>query len=329
MGKIRFGKITSIKDYLNENAVKKLKLFKAGTILFPKSGASTLLNHRVIMEIDSYVSSHLATIKGDDTKVLDKYLLFLLNRIDTKELVPNPSYPSLNLEAIKDIQIPVPDLQFQKDIVKKLENFQNVIDGCNQIIKNFKIEINYEDNFEKVKLGDVCSFSGGTQPPKATFINEPRTGYIRLLQIRDFKDDKFATYIPIKEKHKKCENKDIMIGRYGPPVFQILRGMTGAYNVALIKCIPDNNKITNDWLYYFLTSDPVQKKIISLSERARQSGVRPDDLNELEIPIPNLEIQNKLCENANIEMNTINHNKELIKSYKSKIVNLIDEIFKI
>lgn len=329
VGKIRFGKISSSKDYLNENAVKKLKLFKKGTILFPKSGASTLLNHRVIMEMDSYVSSHLATIKGDDTKVLDKYLLFLLNRIDTKELVPNPSYPSLNLEAIKDIQIPVPELQFQKDIVKKLENFQNVIDGCNQIIKNFKIEINYEDNFEKVKLGDVCKFSGGTQPPKATFINEPRTGYIRLLQIRDFKDDKFATYIPIKEKHKKCENKDIMIGRYGPPVFQILRGMTGAYNVALIKCIPDNNKITNDWLYYFLTSDPIQKKIISLSERARQSGVRPDDLNELEIPIPNLEIQNKLCEIANIEMNTINHNKELIKSYRSKIVNLIDEIFKI
>ena len=31
-------------DYLNKNGIKKLRLFKKGTILLPKSGASTFLN---------------------------------------------------------------------------------------------------------------------------------------------------------------------------------------------------------------------------------------------------------------------------------------------
>jgi type I restriction enzyme S subunit len=38
--------------------------------------------------------------------------------------------------------------------------------------------------------------------------------------------------------------------RYGPPIFQILRGIEGAYNVALMKAIPKEN-ITNDFFIIF------------------------------------------------------------------------------
>ena len=64
VGKIKIGTIEETRDKLNNYGIKKLKLFKKGTILFPKSGASTLLNHRVQLNIDAYVSSHLATIKA-------------------------------------------------------------------------------------------------------------------------------------------------------------------------------------------------------------------------------------------------------------------------
>lgn len=49
-------------DYLNDEGIKNLILFPKGTILFPKSGASTFLNHRAVLGIDGYVSSHLAAI---------------------------------------------------------------------------------------------------------------------------------------------------------------------------------------------------------------------------------------------------------------------------
>src|SRR5688572_27584092 len=88
-----------------------------------------------------------------------------------------------------------------------------------------------------VKLGDVCSFIGGSQPPKSTFKTAPGPGYIRLVQIQDFRRSDFDVYIPIDEARRTFGVNDVMIGRYGPPVFQILRGLSGAYNVALMKAV--------------------------------------------------------------------------------------------
>lgn len=117
-----------------------------------------------------------------------------------------------------------------------------------------------------------------------------------------------------------------MIGRYGPPVFQILRGKSGAYNVALMKCIPDNNRILNNWLYYFLLSSPVQERIISLSTRARQSGVRSDDLDKLIIPVPSLEKQKRIVAEMEEQDAVIEANKKLIGIMEQKISNVLSEI---
>lgn len=146
-------------------------------------------------------------------------------------------------------------------------------------------------------IGDLVRFSGGSQPPKSTFIHEPRDGYIRLIQIRDYKTDKFATYIPENRAQKFCEPDDIMIARYGPPIFQILRGLKGAYNVALIKAIPDETRVYKEYLYYFLQQEDLFQLIDGLSQRSSgQTGIEMDALNDYPFPLPPLEEQRKIAE---------------------------------
>ncbi len=178
---------------------------------------------------------------------------------------------------------------------------------------------NFVSKFPILELGEVCNFEGGTQPPKSTFIEKEQDGYIRLIQTRDYKSDKFKVYIPKTERHKTCNATDIMIGRYGPPVFQILRGLTGAYNVALMKCIPDNKVLTNDWLYQLLKSQPVQERIIGLSERVRQSGVRPDDLRSQRIPLPPIEVQHQIIKELEGYQKIIDGCRLIIDNYKPSI----------
>ena len=96
-----------------------------------------------------------------------------------------------------------------------------------------------KEGWPSYQLGELCEFHGGTQPPKSKFIDQPREGYVRLLQIRDFKSDEKAVYVPDDGKLKKCAATDIMIGRYGASVGQIHRGKAGAHNVALIRTAPD------------------------------------------------------------------------------------------
>ena len=123
------------------------------------------------------------------------------------------------------------------------------------------------------EVGNCMRFSGGSQPPKDTFSFNPKKGYIRLLQIRDYKSNKHETFIPIELAQKFCDADDIMIGRYGPPIFQILKGISGAYNVALIKVLPENH-LDRDYAFYFLKQDKLLRFVEKLSQRSSgQTGV--------------------------------------------------------
>lgn len=152
-----------------------------------------------------------------------------------------------------------------------------------------------KNGWQTKKLGDVCQFVGGSQPPKSTFVKTEAPGYVRLIQIRDYKSDDHVVFIPRTQARRFCAVDDIMIGRYGPPVFQILRGLAGAYNVALMKAVPDEAKLSRDFLFYFLRSPKIQHHVISSSDRAAgQSGLNKETLEPYPLLLPPLPEQQRI-----------------------------------
>jgi len=149
-------------------------------------------------------------------------------------------------------------------------------------------------NWETKSLGELCDFQGGSQPPKSNFIYEPREGYIRFLQIRDFGSENNHTYIPITKKNKTCNADDIMIGRYGASVGKILRGKSGAYNVALMKATPVTNLIDKNFFWYYLNSNFFQDDLRNVASRSAQDGFSKDDIYSFQVPLPPLSIQRKI-----------------------------------
>ncbi len=151
------------------------------------------------------------------------------------------------------------------------------------------------EDWEPKSIGELVSFSGGSQPPRLTFVFNEEEGYVRLIQIRDYKTDEFATYIPEMLASKRCTATDVMIGRYGPPIFQILRGIEGAYNVALIKTVP-SSKIDSDYWYHFVRNDRLFRLIDSLSRRSSgQTGVEMSALKSFGLPLPPLPEQRAIA----------------------------------
>jgi len=185
--------------------------------------------------------------------------------------------------------------------------------------------------WEMKPFGEVCEIIGGSQPPKKDFTFEPSKGYIRLIQVRDYRTDKFATYIP-KEKAKRfCSKSDLMIGRYGPPIFGIFRGLEGAYNVALMKAVPNEEILDKEFFYWFLKTDDLIRYVERTSKRAAgQDGVRKERLYAYPTPVPPIPEQKrivKILENVfektakakeNAEKNLQNA-RELFESYLNKI----------
>lgn len=150
----------------------------------------------------------------------------------------------------------------------------------------------------KVSLTDICDFQGGTQPPKDEWIDQPAQGYVRMLQIRDFtqSDKNYIEYVKDTGKLKTCIADDILIGRYGASIGKILTGLAGAYNVAIVKTIPDEKVVSKKYLYWYLNSQYFQRFISNVGSRAAQAGFNKNDLGAAQIPLVDKERQEEICE---------------------------------
>ncbi len=163
------------------------------------------------------------------------------------------------------------------------------------------------------KMGDVIDFKGGSQPPKETFVDEERPGYVRLVQIRDFKTDKYKTFIPAHLAKRAFDVDDVMIARYGPPVFQILRGLSGSYNVALMKAQPKAD-ILKEIIYWLLQLPAYHDVVVANSERtAGQSGVNLDLLNKLLVPLPPPSVQLEIAKQTTRITALIKKQEEMLR----------------
>lgn len=134
-------------DKLNEKGIKGLKESPENTILFPKSGASTFLNHRALLGTKGYVSSHLATIEPYKDKILPKYLFYLLCGIDAKNLTIDQNYPSLKLAELSNLKIPLPLINEQKKIIDKIEKEEGMIKANQEAIIILKKKIQEKLDF--------------------------------------------------------------------------------------------------------------------------------------------------------------------------------------
>ena len=149
-----------------------------------------------------------------------------------------------------------------------------------------------------MRLTDICDFQGGSQPPKDEWLFEKQEGYIRMLQIRDFTQSEKVVpeYVKISKSTKICQADDILIARYGASIGKILTGLSGAYNVAIMRAIPDTHMLQKKYLYYYLKSPYFQTAILNVGSRAAQAGFNKEDLSKLEIKCPLLSEQDSIID---------------------------------
>ena len=197
VGKIHIGFIGDSVDKLNDLGINKLTLYKKGTLLFPKSGASTFLNHRVLMDVDGYVSSHLATLKANNSLLDDRFLFYFSLSIDSRNLMQDQNYPSLRLSDIQEIAILVPSFPEQKRIVvildeafesiaKAKENAEKNLKNAKEIFESYLQSVfeNKGKGWEEKKLGEILKVQNGYAFNSKQFTNETGTPLIRIRDIK-------------------------------------------------------------------------------------------------------------------------------------------------
>ena len=279
---------------------------------------------------------HIWKMLPKDGLIEKEYLYYqLLEKTESwKAMGSGSTMTHLTKLGIENETLNIPPLPEQKKIAKILSGIDHAISTISKKQKKINLILSQliidsttpqgSSAWRETTIGENVDFQGGSQPPRSTFKFAPEEGYIRMLQIRDYKSDSRATYIPLNLCRRFCDKEDVMIGRYGPPNFQILRGKEGSYNVALIKAIPKNEKeLKKEYLFRFLQRRDLFLLMNALAQRTSgQQGLDMDALKEFPISLPDPSMQEHICKSlAAIESISLElqHRKQSLCHLKSGI----------
>lgn len=242
-----------------------------------------------------------STVKGIKAATLKKLPVHIAPLAEQKRIVEKLDEVLAQVDTIKARLDGIPVLlkRFRQSVLAsavsgKLTS-QDVSTQSSLVGDPWSHEVKAPSHWNLYEFKQAVKITGGSQPPKSEFKAEYEEGLVRLIQIRDYKSDKFLVYIPLDKAKRFCTEKDIMIGRYGPPIFQILRGISGAYNVALMKAEPAIDDLDLEYLYRFLQNPKLFHYIDAGSDRtAGQAGVNKKFLESYPLFVPPLEEQKEI-----------------------------------
>ena len=179
------------------------------------------------------LNQRVACIRIRNPAVIYKPFLFhLLNSdyFENKCIFASQGVAQKNMstEWLKEYRIPSFSMDKQMEIASIFDKIDDLIasrkeqvQNLDQLVKSRFIELFGDPvinpkGFPCYTVGEVIDFQGGSQPDKKFFEYEASPDNIRLIQIRDYKSDKYITYIPKTMAKRFCTADDIMIRRYGP-----------------------------------------------------------------------------------------------------------------
>ncbi len=277
--------------------------------------------------------------KSNNNKLLTKYIYYyLLHNIDLlQKYYKGANQKSIVENDLFNIKIPIPSLERQKEIVKYLDFiYEKAIKSSNDKITELK-EYNemylknvllFNNNIQQ-KLGDLFKLNGngktnskditntGEYPFYKASYNNPSGTHNNF----DFDGENYLLIIKSGGSASNPISENYGIGK----VFYV-NGKCAA-NIAVFQLIPKTNN-NFKYLYYYLKS--IQDKIQKLAKYCTNNGnIDMNELMNIQIPIPSLELQQEIVTNLDSNYSLINKLEIEIENKKKYAYNFINNIGKI
>lgn len=336
--------LEDIKEISEKLSIKEEQKLKQSDILICLASGSKDHIGKVSFiysNMDYYFGGFMGVIRVNVEKVHPLYIFNLLRNRKfnnyLKNTISGASINNLNSKILGGYFIPLPPLEVQKQIVDEIENKQQAIDHAKKIIENLERERRYFGNSLRnidcvwVELGDICKMEYGFTD---TASNEGNARFIRITDIDStgLLKENDLKYINITSENKTyvLQKKDLLVARTGATYGKTLlfnADYPAIFASYLIKLNFDNNVIDNSYYFFFSQSEEYWKQAKILVTGGGQPQFNANVIKQIKIPIPSIEIQQKLVAEMEEEQKIIDSNKYLIELMNKKIQTKINEIW--
>lgn len=286
-----------------------------------------------LCNIECCIGRGLAAIRPkDETKTSFLYVFHVLKAIEGK-ITGNAgaAFSSINKNDIEAIEIPLPPLDIQKEIVAEIEGYQKIIDGARQVVENYQPKIPVDPDWPMPRLQEVCDkITDGThRTPNYTDSGIP---FLRVTDITQSNGSKkFISSEEHAELIKRCKPEvgDVLYSKNGTIGVAKLIDWNWEFSIfvslALLK--PKRDRLDSRYLETFLNSDGALSQATARSKSGTVTNLHLEEINEMQIPLPSLETQRAIVAQIEEEQRLVNANKELIRLFEAKIKTTINRIW--
>lgn len=331
-GEVRNGEIFKASKYISRLGLEKssAKLIPANSVLVAMYGATA--GQVGLLMFEAATNQAVCSILPSD-KFNPKFLYYILSS-KTESLIQmsvGGAQPNISQGIIKNIEIPLPPLEVQEEIVKELDGYQAVIDGAQKVIDNWKPTLPINPKWEKVKLEEVClQITDGTHStPTYTETGVP---FLRVTDITGTNDSK--KFISLEEHNtliKRChpQKNDVLYTKNGTIGIAKLVNWDWDFSIFVSLCLlkPNTTKIMPKYLELFLNSSNALNQAHSHSKTGAITNLHLVEIKSFIIPLPNLQEQQEVITKIEEEEKVVEECKKLIKLHQEKINAKIQSIW--
>ncbi|MGA9351145.1 MAG: restriction endonuclease subunit S, partial [Anaerolineae bacterium] len=230
----------------------------------------------------------------------------------------------INVRTLAEVEIPLPPLDVQRQIVTELDGYRKIIEGARQVIANYKPTIRIDPSWPRVKLGDAAEIIMGQSPPGASY-NKDGIGVPLINGPVEFDKDQLGQSRVIQytsQPTKLCKKGDLLV---------CVRGATtGRTNIAScdacvgrgVAAIRAKNQ---QWINWVVSS--LRDEIYRWGSGSTFANITTDSLSNIEIPLPSEEDQTRICSELETERALIDANRELVELFEQKSQDKLAEIW--
>ncbi len=253
----------------------------------------------------------LAAIRPDETCILMPYLFRVLLHLQD-EIKGNlgAAFASINKAEIESIQIPLPPLEVQREIVAEIEGYQRIIDGARAVVENYRPNIAVDPEWPKCSLGSLANNLDSRRVPVSKELRKPGPiPYYGASGVVDFVND----YIFDEDILLVSEDGANLLARSTPIAFSV-SGKSWVNNHAHV--LKFRTPYVQKYVEYYLNSVSLQEYVTG----SAQPKLNQNALSAIPIPLPDDEALLKgLVSDVEAEQSIIWANRELIQRFENKI----------
>lgn len=262
---------------------------------------------------DEVLNQHIFKVGFDESRAIKMYLLHALNKavIEVEEnLHGGVGLVHITKGNLEKIEIPLPPLEVQKEIVAEIEGYQKVINGARAVLDHYRPHIPIHPDWPVFELSEVTTKITDGAHFTPTYV-ESGIPFLRVTDITESNTSK--KFIP-QEEHdeliKRChpEKGDVLYSKNGTIGIAKLVDWDWEFSIFVSLCLikPKKELLDPHYLKCFLNSDMAYAQATARSKSGTVTNLHLVDIKTIKIPVPPLATE-RACEHLFIHANAERH----------------------